>query len=229
MPKMLVIAGDTWHSPEIVSRGLEALPDSAIDFDLITAPKDILTPAFIRAYPIILCCKGNVISTGEPWFDANVAELNPRDFHNYVKEGGCFIALHAGTSYYNDVTRIESFWKKPNEDYMDLIGARFLGHPPRCPVSHNVVSSHPIMKGVNNFTERDEHYQLDVFANDIQPLFTTSSIPGGQNRIGGYLRETGKGVVIVLTPGHTFSVWKNPNYQKILTNTFSWCLNRNKS
>ena len=112
---------------------------------------------------------------------------------------------------------------------MDLIGARFLGHPPRCPVSVHITSSHPIVQGAEDFTERDEHYQLDVFAKDIQPLFTTSSASGGQDKIGGYVREIGQGAVVVLTPGHILSVWKNPSYQKILANTFSWCLNHTKS
>lgn len=227
MSEILIVTGDTWHSPEIVSRGIASLQSTyrlPVSFDFMSAPKDILTPALLGRYPIIFCCKGNNIATGEPWFDSEIAEVNPSDFLAYVKKGGYFVAIHAGTSYYPDVTRIEPRHQQPNEDYMQLLGARFKGHPPRCPVTMKKSSEHPIMKNVTDFTVRDEHYQLDVFAKDAELLFTTSSASGGSNKPGGYIRHIGKGAVIVLTPGHTLSVWTHPSYQQLIANVITWCL-----
>ena len=43
----------------------------------------------------------------------------------------------------------------------------------------NIIQGHPIVEGVEDFTIRDEHYNIHVTADDITKLFTTSSETGG--------------------------------------------------
>ena len=118
----------------------------------------------------------------------------------------------------------EDRFKKPAMEYLDLIGCEFMGHPPRCPVTVNVVNpEHPIMRDVSDFTERDEHYQMKVTAEYVTPLFETSSESGGEGKPGGFLFPLGSGRVVVLTPGHTLAVWKHPEFRKIIRNTLDYC------
>ena len=133
--------------------------------------------------------------------------------------------FRSGSAVHPDWVRDEPKFKKPAEDYVRLMGCTFKGHPPRCPVKVSVVNpEHPIMRGVEDFTERDEHYQIDVTAPYVTTLFETSSETGGQGIPGGFLFVRGKGRVVVITPGHTLSVWKNPNYQRILRNLMDYYL-----
>ena len=77
------------------------------------------------------------------------------------------------------------------------------------------------MDGVEDFTERDEHYQLEIKEEFVTTLFETSSETGG-TQPGGFLFVKGNGRVVVITPGHTLSVWKNPNFQRILKNLIQY-------
>ena len=103
-------------------------------------------------------------------------------------------------------------------EYVDFLGCIFHGHPPICPVEVRVTNAtQPFVKGVEDFTEYDEHYQIKISADDVQIFLETSSVSGGTCPAG-YVRTMGKGKVIVLTPGHTLDVWSNENFQRILEN-----------
>jgi type 1 glutamine amidotransferase len=101
------------------------------------------------------------------------------------------------------------------------VGNTFVGHPPRCPINVEITGSHPVTQGVKNFSIRDEHYNINCIAPDAVELFRTVSETGG-NRIGGYVRQIGKGRLCVMTPGHILSVWEHPAYQRLILNALDW-------
>mgnify|MGYP000451981975 FL=1 len=79
------------------------------------------------------------------------------------------------------------------------------------------------MKGVSDFTERDEHYQVEVFGEGAETLFETVSETGGV-QTGGYVKTIGRGKLCVLMPGHTLAVWENENFRRIVRNAIDWCM-----
>lgn len=211
--KVLVICDDKWHPAEVIQRGMGYVTGD-YQFDYVMAAKDILTPAMIKAYPVIINAKGNAVTAANeaPWFEETVTEVGPREFREYVAAGGGFIALHAGNTYSQESC----------PEYAELVGNSFVTHPLRCPVEFTVVGDHPITKGAEAFTERDEHYEIGRMAADIVPFLETRSIPGG-TQMGGYVRKIGAGRLCVLTPGHTLAVWQNKNFRRLLTNAIDWC------
>lgn len=214
--RILVICDDMWHPAEVVERGLAALPQERYIFDVIKTAKDILTPEYLARYPAIICCKSNCINLGnhEPWFEEGVTEVMPEDFEKYVAQGHGFVALHSGLVY----------GPQNRPDFARLTGAAFLGHPPRCAVSFDVAdASHPVAHGVEPFASRDEHYMMDVTAEDIS-LFLTSSSEKGGTQPAGYTRLIGNGRLCALTPGHTLAVWEHPQFQRLVLNALAWCL-----
>ncbi|MBO6158640.1 MAG: ThuA domain-containing protein [Firmicutes bacterium] len=226
MKRLLVICDDLWHPAEIVKQGFGYLADEKYTFDFVCDAKDILTSEMLSEYPMIFICKGNSINAANqnPWFEQGVTEVCPKELRDYVEKGGILVALHAGSAVHPDWFEEPKF-KAPAQDYVDLIGCRFLGHPPRCAVTYSVVNpEHPIMDGVEDFTERDEHYQLDVTAEFVTTLFESSSETGGAGLPAGFLHVVGNGRVVVLTPGHNLAVWKNPNFQRILKNVMQYYL-----
>lgn len=223
MKKLLVICDDVWHPAEIIEQGFSYIQSEEIQFDFVRTAKDILTEEMLAEYPIVFCCKGNSINAAnqEPWFEEGVTEVGPKEIERYIENGGVYVVLHAGSAVHPDWFAAPGREKfhRPAEEYTRMIGCRFITHPPRCPVTVSVTNpEHPLMEGVEDFTERDEHYQLEVTEPYITTLFETSSESGGVGRPGGFLFVKGKGRVVVITPGHTLSVWKNPNFQRILTN-----------
>lgn len=113
---------------------------------------------------------------------------------------------------------------KNRPDFADLTGSAFLGHPPRCEVAFHVTDeTHPVTAGVEDFTARDEHYMMDVFAQDAR-LFLSSRSEKGGTQAAGYTRLIGEGRLCALTPGHTLAVWEQPQFQRLLLNALAWCM-----
>ena len=157
-----------------------------------------------------MVCKGDCINSGNhaPWFEEGVTEVMPRDFLRYVEEGGGFVALHAGNSF------------RQNSAMTALTGSYFTGHPPRCPVSLRFEPS-PLTRGAMDFSQRDEHYQIQITAGDVKPFAYGTSEAGG-TQVAGYTREVGLGRVGVYTPGHTLAMLSHPSTQKVLEHLLLW-------
>jgi type 1 glutamine amidotransferase len=213
MIDILVLTDCPWHPSEVIEMGLSPLEAEGFHFVFVKAAKDILTPERIAEYPVIICCKGDAITeaNAHPWFEEGVTEVMPADFEAYIRNGGGFLAVHAGT------------FSEKGSAYGKLVGCTFNGHPPRCGVDVKMTGRHPIVDGVPDFHVRDEHYQITVDAADTTELFRTVSENGGE-QIGGYVREMGQGRLCALTPGHVYDVFLNESYKRILVNAIRWCM-----
>ena len=212
MIPVLVLCDDYWHPAEVIERGFRSLPQDDFSFEFVTDPKDVLTPEMLRSYRVIANCKSNMINSANqsPWYTDSVTEVGVPEFDAYIREGGGFLSLHSANT------------AKEKAGYALLAGNIFLGHPPRCAVEVKITGSHPIVDGIEDFSIRDEHYQVECFAENPVELFRTISENGG-TQIGGYTLEPGKGRLCVMTPGHVLSVWQHPCYQRILLNALKWC------
>ena len=226
MAKILVISGDIWHPTEIIRAGFSYLKEYYDDMTFVEDAKDMLTASDLTQYDLVICCKGNHVTSGNstPWFEEGINELTPRDFEAYVRNGGGFLSVHAGASF-SDADTPEGI-RKPCREYIDFVGCRFVWHPARCPVTYRVINgNHPVTAGVADFCERDEHYQIEMTADDAEILMESASADG-QTMPAAYVREMGKGRLCTLIPGHILPVWRNPEFQKLLVNAMNWCMHR---
>ena len=218
MQRILVICDDVWHPAEVIEKGIISLDADGYQFEFVKAAKDILTPGMIAEYPLIICCKSNNVTSGNPapWFENTVTEVMGTEFRNYVEQGGAFLSVHSGNVFQGEEDGIK--------EYTEFVGNRFLSHPLRCEVTLKKEKEHPVMRGVEKeFCIRDEHYQMEILAEDADVFLTSHSEAGGTH-VAGYTREMGRGRLCVLTPGHTLSVWQNREFQKIFRNAMQWCL-----
>lgn len=213
--KILVLCDDYWHPAEVLKRGLAFLTDTH-ELDFIQDAKDILTPAFLRRYDLVINAKMNELNAANhtPWIDNDIAEVQVKDLKDYVEEGYGFLSLHAGNAW---------CWEKDlDRPYCEFIGNAFVKHPPRCNIDMKMAGTHPITNGVAPFSVRDEHYELNHFANDITVIMEGTSAAGG-TQPSAYVRSLGKGRICVLVPGHLLSVFENPEYQKLIRQAILWC------
>lgn len=218
MKPLLVLCDDVWHPAEVIERGIQSLKKCPYQFDIVKTAKDILTPDMISEYPLIINCKSNNVTGGNPapWFENTVTEVMGKEFREYVEQGGAFLSVHAGNAFFGDGDGIQ--------EYTEFVGNHFVSHPLRCKVVLKKEKDHPIMKEVaDTFSIRDEHYQIKLLAEDANVFLSSHSQTGGSHPAG-YTREMGNGRVCVLTPGHTLSVWQNPDFQQLFLNSIAWCL-----
>ncbi len=229
MANILVICGDIWHPAEVIKSGFSCLTELYDQMTFMEDAKDMLTAADLAAYDLVICCKGNHVTGGNsvPWFEEGVNECTPRDFEQYVRQGGGFLAVHAGCSF--SEKHMQENCLAPCREYIDFVGCRFVTHPPRCPVTYRVVDrEHPVTAGVEDFCERDEHYQIDLTAADARILMESSS-QSAAAMPAAYVREMGRGRLCALIPGHIRAVWQHPAFQKLMTNAIHWCMKKQEA
>ncbi|MBQ9308341.1 MAG: ThuA domain-containing protein [Clostridia bacterium] len=210
--RVLLLADDLWHPAEVIERGLSDVSKEELDIDIVRTAKDIVTADFVRKYDVLVNCKGDAVnaSNSAPWFEEGVTEFGPRAFREYVEAGGGLVVIHSGLTVHVP-------------EYVDLVGGEFITHPPREEVHYHLTAPHPIAEGVEDFTERDEPYQIAVTASDARVFMERTSAHGG-TCIAGYTREVGKGRIAVLTPGHTLVVWQNPQFRRLFTQSIRWAM-----
>ena len=213
--KALVLAGDYWHPMEVVKRGLLDPAYEGWEFDFVEDAKDILTPEFLKDYPLVIMCKGNNLTEANqtPWMEDEVTEASTEDFAAYVEAGGGLLVVHSGTT----------FGAHGAGPMADLVGCTFIRHPKRCDVEVSVLKDHPITAGVETFTVRDEHYEIRMNREDADLLLQSVPATGG-TQIAGYAFTRGEGRIAALTPGHILSVWKHPEFIRLLKNAMAWCV-----
>lgn len=208
--KALVICDDFYHSHDIIREGLAFLePEWEFHFMTNMTQADLGT-ADLSCYNAILLCKDDQISPENQasWLTDSIMQK----FSDFTENGGGFMAMHAGTVAC-----------KRSAELKKLVGCEFMSHPDQCPVECSVIHgiNEQITNGVNAFTEKDEHYVIDITATDINVFLEGKSEHGIITA--GYTRLQGNGRVVVLTPGHNLSVWQNEEYRKIIRNSLYWC------
>ena len=111
MQKILVICDDVWHPAEVIEKGMIPLEGDDYQFEFVKAAKDILTPEMIEEYPLIICCKSNNVTSGnpKPWFENTVTEVMGGEFRSYVERGGAFLAVHSGNVFMGDGDGIREY------------------------------------------------------------------------------------------------------------------------
>jgi type 1 glutamine amidotransferase len=122
--------------------------------------------------------------------------------------------IHAGTSRYDHLPALTT-----------LIGGAFVRHPEPCAVTLAPLRKNALTREVSAFTERDEHYFVNLSAPDAGVFLRSTSAHGAQPA--GWTRTPGAGRVCVLTPGHNQAVWRHPSFQKLLLNSARWAAKLN--
>jgi len=222
--RVLLICDDYWHPGQVPVDGVAPLKERGFQFDIITDANEFKAE-MLEKYHVVIMSKCDEISPADKtsWKSSAVQQA----FIEYVENGGGLLVVHTGLVAGENTEALDR-----------LIGSRFSYHPQDSPVTVQPVKPHPVSDGVELFCEVDEHYRLDIIADDIDVFMASYSPPQGdeakyteepyhntQAWIGaaGYVRTQGKGRVCVLTPGHHLAVWHNPQYQRILENALRWC------
>jgi len=122
-----------------------------------------------------------------------------------------------------------------NQDYRDVQGAIYTGHPPIRPFKVKITNpNHPITKGVKDFVvtdeqhfpkyEKDPKHVLAVSVNEQGLEYTDELGRRSHTCEAVWAYDYGKGRVCFMAPGHTVSVLWNPEFEKMQKNAVKWLL-----
>lgn len=147
---------------------------------------------------------------------------------DFVLSGGGFLGVHSATDTFYT-------W----QDYLDLIGGYFNGHPWHQAVTIEVADpSNPLVAFLgNSFQIKDEIYQISDFdyrGSSVLLRLDPGSVDLGNTGVHrrfygwplAWTRLYGEGRVFYTALGHEPSVWHDARYQRLLTNAILWCLRR---
>ena len=142
--------------------------------------------------------------------DTTHPELNSR-IRRYLNDGGNLIVLHFPAI-------------SESQDLVDLVGARFVSHPPIQTISFRPTDPiHPIMQGIQGFQLMEELYHFDFWPDTQRHILMEMRLEEAWLPAA-WMVSVGKGRVFYLTSGHTAETYKHPQIQQILLNALRWML-----
>jgi type 1 glutamine amidotransferase len=231
--KILLFCDDFYHPGQIPTDGIAPLRKKGFEIDVISNTSNY-DPQTIFKYNAVIMSKADHTAKEDktPWKTPEVQAA----FVKYVEQGGGYLVVHSGTA---PAENQEGEQTNRTEVIDKLAGCRFKFHPNNCPVTVSPLKPHPINEGVGIFTETDEHYQMEVLADDIDILAAGYSAAQGDPAKyesepyfnapeciapSTLIRTQGKGRICVLTPGHVLEVWHNQQFARMLENALRWVL-----
>lgn len=205
--RALVIGGDRrgYHKfPEIGPLFEEILSGSGSrgEFDVtLTDDNNYFLAGRIRPFDIILCCSLNPVIT----------DRQADGLLEAVIGGTGFLGVHAASA---------SFVNK--SAYPNMLGGRFLTHPPLDgPFIIRVKNhGHPVLKDIADFEIADELYLMETYP-PFETLLETEF--QGFARPLAWVKPYGLGRVFYTSLGHGPAQMRNPAFRKIIRNAALWC------
>ena len=169
----------------------------------------------------------------------------------FVEGGGCWLALHGSNALLEFLGDGRIGARAEADDFMELIGSRFLAHPPIGEFTVEITDpAHPLTQGLEPFAVIDELYlfeHLAEFRTLLHTRFTGSCAPFAHadwdtdDAPVMYQRQLGKGAVIYLSLGHcrghydpspngayithpSQGAWAYPVFGELLRRVIGWAM-----
>ncbi len=131
-----------------------------------------------------------------------------RALTEFVREGKGCVTLHLAAAFFH-------------EAFTQMIGGRFLTHPPIQPFTIQVDDPHhPITQGIPAFTVMDELYITDHDPAAIHILL--SAAYEGKQRPMAWVKTYGAGRVAYIAPGHDFRTFLHPVFLQLVEQAVRW-------
>lgn len=129
----------------------------------------------------------------------------------FVKGGKGFIPIHCA-----------SYCFRNSPEVVEMIGGQFKTHGYDSFPSVILEPNNPVMKGVHNFTTKDETYVHDKISKNIEVLM--ERVEGGHHEPYTWIRPYGKGRVFYTAYGHDDNTFNNPEFLQLVKNGIMWAI-----
>jgi len=129
----------------------------------------------------------------------------------YVAGGGALLSVHNG------------ILTASIPELIQLIGAKFTGHPPQEVLEYVYSNSHPIMKAVDSFSIDEEPYEFEL-DNLAGVNIIMDYVYKDEKYPAVWLRGYGKGRTCYIQPGHTPGSFADEGFSNLFRRAALWCV-----
>ena len=157
-----------------------------------------------------------------------ITEEHKQDFINMLNKGKGCVFLHHSIMSYQD-------W----DEYEKIVGGRYLHEPAMkdgkvvlSPLAweqdqdinvHIADKTHPVTKGLHDFTVNDETYKNLRLSDSVHVLLTTDN-PKNSKQVA-WTNHYGNSKIVYIQLGHGSSIFENKNYRKLVHQAIEWVSN----
>ncbi len=144
------------------------------------------------------------------------AELEEAIVDNVKNRGMGFMSLHC------------TCWSPDYNKLNEMMGIKGIMHGAVQTVFfYNINQNHPITKGIKEFhLDLDENFGVELVNPKAVKLFNTFGAQDKRQDIAGWTMESGKGRVVGLVAGHTYTSWRSNTYRELYWRGAHWAMNR---
>jgi len=193
-----MVIGGTYHPFEACAEILDTyLTSSGICESKVTDDRKALTKLDGYDLVILYTCSGKLTPAQE------------KRLCEFVRNGGGLLAIHAA-----------NVMDESNEDYLEMVGTRFITHGPITDFTVNIAADHDITQRIDDFKVTDEFYICEKRAKRLQVL--AKARWQGEEHPMVYVRSYGKGRVCYIAPGHDERTFSDPLFQRICGKGARW-------
>ncbi len=143
-------------------------------------------------------------------------ELEEAIVDNVKNRGMGLMALHC------------TIWTPEKPRFIELLGIKPIMHGPVQTVfMHNFNPNHPISQGIEDFTlPLDENFGVELINKNAVLLYESTGAEDKRHDIAGWCIEQGKGRIVGLAAGHTYTAWRDKTYQQLYWRGAHWAMKR---
>lgn len=224
--KVVYLGGDQLHNGVGQKQAIRELMTKAGFRFMYTQDARFVTPELLSDTDLLMITRwGGPI---EAWSPDPIEEKSPGNdgymspeledcvVDNVENRGMGFMALHC------------TVWSPDYKKLLKLMGISPMMHGPVQTVHiHNINQNHPITKGIDEFDLAiDENFGVELVDPKAVTLYETTGLNDKRHDIAGWCIEQGKGRVVGLGAGHTYTSWRDKSYRKFYWRGAHWALKR---
>ncbi len=136
---------------------------------------------------------------------------------DWVQGGGALVGIHSATINVNG-----------RPEYHELVGGRFIGHPPFSPMSSRVADpDHFITQGISDFDLEDECYVNEYpDRSSLHVVMTGHHEAENLAEPSSYVKDIGAGRLFITCLGHVGAVFEHAMVQRLISRGIAWAARR---
>ncbi len=167
----------------------------------------LLSAEALKQYDIVV-----LFTTGQETRGAEIDSLIA-----WNEAGGGLVGIHCATDSFTD-----------NPKWVAHIGGKFRTHPSQLDIALEVIDGdHPITKGLQSFTVKDELYLFaDYDPGKVHLLAETNSFADESHVPLVWTKQPGAGRLVYISLGHNPSTMETEAWQDLFASGVEWALNR---
>lgn len=143
-------------------------------------------------------------------------ELEDAIVNNVKNRGMGFMALHC------------TIWTPEKSKFIELLGIEPIMHGPVQTVRlHDFNQKHPITQGIADYDlPLDENFGVRITDPKAVVLYESTGTQDKRHDIAGWCIEQGKGRIVGLAAGHTYTAWRDKTYRQLYWRGAHWAMRR---